>query len=74
MTKADGTLWICDADAASSANECAEKGLQVIGGDGSPAGTRLIGVKSGLTLNVQPRLDTFPPFVPIPVDLAPPTT
>ena len=74
MTKADGTRWICDEDASSSANECAEKGLQVIGGDGFPAGTQLIGIKSGATLNVQPRLDTFPSFVPIPLDLAPPTT
>ena len=57
MTKTDGTRWICDPGAAASAGECADKGLQVIGGDG-PAGSQLIGVKSGRTIQVQDELAT----------------
>ena len=57
VTKADGTRWICDKDTATSANECADKGLQVIGGVG-PTGIQLIGVKSGRTLRVQDELAT----------------
>jgi hypothetical protein len=56
LTQADGIRWICD-DPAASASECADKGLQVIGGDG-PIGIQLIGVKWGRTLRIQDELAT----------------
>ena len=71
MTKVDGTRWICDDDAAASASECADKGLQVIGGD-AQTGVPLSGVKSGRILRLQDELTVR--TLPTTASTAPSTT
>ena len=72
MTTADGIRWLCDQQTGRTADDCANDGLQLIGGDGS--GTQFMGVKSGRVLQL-PADPTSPQSLnTISVNPGPPST